>query len=139
MNAVSFSRIIPVIIAVCLLASCTAPQPGPPLQPSGSSLRGIAPEDAINHIGQTQTVCGIVASAKYAAGRKSKPTFLNLNRPYPDQIFTVLIWGRDRPKFSEPPEEFYPGKQICVTGRIVKYRGKPQIVVEDPSQLVVSE
>ena len=42
------------------------------------------------------TVCGIVASAHYAASSKGQPTFVNLDKPYPNQIFTVLIWGSDR-------------------------------------------
>jgi len=27
------------------------------------------------------------------------------------------------------------GKQICVSGKLVDYRGKPEIVVEDPKQI----
>jgi len=81
----------------------------------------------------------MVASAKYAARTRGQPTFLDLNRPYPNRIFTVVIWGRDRLGFPEPPEVFYRGKRISVTGRIVEYRGKLQIVVKGPSQIAVNE
>jgi hypothetical protein len=93
------------------------------------------PEDAINHIGEKGTVCGTVASAHYAVRTKGQPTFLNLDRPYPNHIFTALIWGSDRSKFSEPPEQYYKNKKICVTGVIKKYKGIPEIIVSEPSQI----
>jgi len=94
----------------------------------------ISPENAANYIGQQKTVCGTVASAHYAARSKGQPTFLNLNKPYPNQIFTVLIWGPDRGKFEKPPEWLYSGKEICVKGMIRSSRGLPQIIVKDPPQ-----
>lgn len=95
----------------------------------------ISPDNAINHIGENGTVCGIVASAHYATRTKGQPTFLNLGRPYPNHIFTALIWGSDRSKFSAPPEVYYRDKKICVTGIIKQYRGIPEIIVSDPSQI----
>jgi hypothetical protein len=95
----------------------------------------ISPEEAINHIGEKGTVCGVVASATYSARTKGQPTFLNLNRPYPNHIFTALIWGSDRSKFSVPPEQNYRNKKICVTGTIKQFRGVPEIIVNDPAQI----
>lgn len=95
----------------------------------------LSPEEAQGHIGENQTVCGMVASTNFAASSKGQPTFLNLNRPYPNHIFTVVIWGQNRPRFKNPPEEFFDGKRICVTGEITTYRGKPQIEVQAPSQI----
>jgi hypothetical protein len=97
----------------------------------------IAAKDAQKYLGKTETVCGQVASATHAVRIKGQPTFLNLDEPYPNQIFTVVIWGSDRVKFQESPEKFYRGKTICITGKITSYRGKPQIVVKDPKQIVV--
>lgn len=94
--------------------------------------------DAGRHIGEVARVCGRVASAAHFASVTGKPTFLNLDRPYPDQLFTVVIWGGNRTRFGTPPEQLFDGKSICVTGRIDTYRGKPQIVVEDPAQIVVT-
>jgi DNA/RNA endonuclease YhcR with UshA esterase domain len=95
----------------------------------------ISPEHAINHIGENVTVCGMVASTHYATRTKGQPTFLNLNRPYPGHIFTVLIWGSDRSNFPGPPEVYYNHKKICVTGTIKAYRGIPEIIVKDPAQI----
>lgn len=76
----------------------------------------ISLEDAAKYIGQQKTVCGTVASAHFAAKTKGQPTFINLDKPYPNQVFTVLIWGSDRSKFEKLPETLYSGKDICVTG-----------------------
>jgi len=89
----------------------------------------ITSEDAAKFIGQQKTVCGMVASAHFAAKSKGQPTFINLDKPYPNQVFTVLIWGPDRSKFEKPPETLYSGKEICVTGIVQSYQGRPEIVV----------
>jgi len=92
-----------------------------------------APE-AKDHVGDRATVCGEVASTRYARSSHGSPTFLNIDKPYPNQIFTVLIWGTDRPKFGAP-EQAYSGKRICVTGNITVYRGVPEVVAYEPSQI----
>ena len=95
------------------------------------------PEQAKAHLCELATVCGTVASAKYASSSRGQPTFLNLDRPYPQQIFTIVIWGTDRPQFGTPETE-YLGKRLCVTGQIESYRGTLEIVVKEKSQLTVS-
>ena len=91
-------------------------------------------DEASKHADENGTVCGLVASAHFANRTKGQPTFLNLGKPYPDQVFTAVIWGSDRSKFGSP-ETSLNGKQICVTGRIQLYRSKPEIVVHDTNQL----
>lgn len=95
----------------------------------------IAPENALKYVGSVRTVCGIVASARYAESSRGSPTFLNLGRAYPNQVFTAVIWGENRSKFSPPPEEAYANKRICVSGKISNYRGVAEIVVSNPSQI----
>lgn len=94
----------------------------------------ITPEQAANHIGEHKTVCGVVASARYARGSRGQPTFLNLGRPFPDHVFTAVIWAGIREKFSYAPEALR-GEEICVEGRIGQYRGAAQITVSRPSQI----
>jgi DNA/RNA endonuclease YhcR with UshA esterase domain len=91
-------------------------------------------EDAAHHIGETATVCGVVASGKYDADLRSQPTFLDFGKPYPDQVFTVVIFGSDRAKFASP-ETTLRGKRICVTGKIQDRSGLPEIILNDPKQL----
>jgi DNA/RNA endonuclease YhcR with UshA esterase domain len=94
----------------------------------------VSPEDAVRHVGENATVCGVVASAKFAPGSRAQPTFLDLDKPYPNAPFTAVIFGSDRLKFGTP-ETSLRGKRICVTGQIHDYRGKPEIILSDPSQL----
>jgi hypothetical protein len=102
----------------------------------GLAQTSISAAEAKNHVGERATVCGEVASVHYAARSRGNPTFINLDKPYPNQIFTVLIWGSDRPKFGDP-EEAYRSKHICVTGKISDYKGVPEIVAYEPSQIKV--
>jgi len=95
-------------------------------------------DEAKNHIGETATVCGIVASTHYAAQTKGSPTFVNLDKPYPNQPFTILIWGEDLPKFSPKPST-WDGKRVCATGQITSYQGRPEIVAKAPVQVTVEE
>lgn len=92
--------------------------------------------EAKEHYGEAATVCGDVVSASYAGSSNGQPTFLNLDRPFPNQVFTVVIWGEDRSKFGAP-EELYKGKRICATGRITAYGGLPEIVATEPKQIAV--
>ncbi len=91
-------------------------------------------EDAAHHVGETATVCGVVASGKYDADLRSQPTFLDFGKPYPDQVFTVVIFGSDRSKFASP-ETTLRGKRVCVTGKIQDRSGLPEIILNDPKQL----
>jgi hypothetical protein len=103
------------------------------LAPIVAAAATLKPEEAAKHIGETGTVCGIVASAHFAARTKAQPTFLNLGQPYPNPIFTAVIFGDDRTKFGEP--ERLEGKRVCVNGMIRMYRGAPEIILHEPAQL----
>lgn len=94
--------------------------------------------EAKNHIGEKATVCGNVVSTHYAARTKGSPTFLNLDEPYPKQIFTILIWGSDRSKFGDPKAK-YSNKKVCVTGLIKDYKGVPEVIAEQPSQIEIQK
>jgi DNA/RNA endonuclease YhcR with UshA esterase domain len=90
--------------------------------------------EAKDHIGETATVCGNVVSTRYSPSTKGQPTFLNLDKAYPNQVFTVVIWGSNRTKFGTP-EVDYKGKRICVTGKIAEYRNLPEVTADGPAQI----
>ena len=116
----------------------TRPLPASPLAPS-AVLSNIPTSEAKGHIGKTNTVCGLVTGGRFLESAKGKPTFLNFERPFPDHTFTVVIFELDRAKFKSPPESLFDGKTVCVTGPIIDYKGKPEIVVRDPSHMVIQE
>ena len=94
----------------------------------------LSTSEAMAHLGEEATVCGKAVGGYYARGSYGQPTFINLDDPYPDQKFTIVIWGDHRDRF-DMPERSYTGRDICVSGVIESYRGIPQIVVERPSQI----
>jgi len=117
--------------ALCLNVVVSASSPVTDRKPSVSAA------GAIDHLGDLTTVCGLVVNTKFAHGSRGRPTFINLDKPYPDHVFTIVIWGTDRHKFRTAPETYLTRKRICVKGVISSYRGKAQIIVSDPSQISV--
>ncbi len=99
-----------------------------------SAQKKLTATEAREHFGETATVCGEVVSTRFATTSKGEPTFLNLDKPFPNQIFTVVIWGNNRSKFGTP-EDDYKGKRICVSGKITAYDGLPEIIAEDSQQI----
>jgi len=87
----------------------------------------LSAQEAKNHIGETATVCGSVASEHLGLNSKGQPTFINLDEPYPRQIFTIVIWGSDRSAFGKIPAK------LCVTGTISLYRKTPEIIAHSPN------
>jgi hypothetical protein len=71
-------------------------------------------------VGETATVCGKVTGVHYAANSRGKPTFINFDRPYPSQNFTVMIWDDDQAGF--PNVDGWTGHQLCARGVIKVYR-----------------
>jgi hypothetical protein len=119
----SFLNRASVIVAAALL-----------LPTSLASATSLSAEEAAGHVGEAATVCGVVASAKFAANSRSQPTFLDLGKPYPNAVFTAVIFGDDRPKFGAPEKSLH-GAHVCVTGVIRLYRGRPEMILNDRSQL----
>ena len=111
--------VLPLLFAFCTLAQTNK----------------ITAAEAKDHVGEVRTVCGKVASTHFAAKSKGQPTFLNLDEPYPEEVFTILIWGSDRAKFGAP-ETKYKDARVCVTGKITSHREKPEIIATEPKQIV---
>ena len=110
-------------IAICLLAARIA-----------CAADAIPAAQAKDHVGETASVCGVVAATRYLDSSEKKPTFLNFDKPYPNHSFTAVIFGTERARFGKP-EEDYLHKDICVTGKIELYNGKPQVVLSAPDQI----
>jgi hypothetical protein len=103
-----------------------------------SALRLLNAEDftaseAAAHVRETVTVCGKVTGTHYAAASRGKPTFINFDKPYPNQDFTVMVWDDDRAGFGDLDK--YTGRQICAHGVITEYRGKPEMILRSPDSL----
>jgi hypothetical protein len=97
----------------------------------------ITPEQAGKVDNGWTTVCGKVAQVAHISEMANDPTFIYLDKPFPHQVFEIVIWGDVRRTFSHPPEALYTGKKVCVAGVDRKFQGIPEIVVGNESQITV--
>lgn len=85
---------------------------------------------------QGNEICGIVASVYDDKHGNGHPTFIDLGHPYPDQTYTIVIWGDNLSNFNPPPQS-WQGKKICVIGSVRLYNNTPEINANSPSQIRV--
>lgn len=93
----------------------------------------VSARSAGKHLGETVTVCETVFSGKKVAA--SKATLLDVGGYNPNQPLIVVIPASVRNKFKGNPEIDYDGKDIIVTGKVIRYNGKPGILIQDPGRL----
>lgn len=94
-------------------------------------------EDVAKHIGDSVTVCGKIYGGIFIESIKKQPTFLNMGAPYPNHLLTIVIWKTERHFFKKPPETALINREVCMTGRIIEYNGKPEIVFKKPEQMTI--
>lgn len=97
---------------------------------TGTSV--ISWKDAARHCDEWITVEGTIV-ATYNSG---KACFLNFHPDY-KRYFTAVIFASAFSRFPHSPEVFYRGKKVRITGYIKDYRGKPEIIVNDPGEIEI--
>lgn len=90
----------------------------------------IRDSEAAAHVGESVTVEGTVVAVHTA---RSGTTFLNFGAAYPNQTFTAVIFKTAADRFPNP--QHWEGKRVRVTGKVRLYRGKPEIALDEPSQI----
>lgn len=103
---------------------------------SVSAQSRIPAKDAAKHLNQTVTIADRVYSTKLI--ENTNMVLLDVGGEHPNQYLTVVIKGEDRSKFNSKPEEYYKGRDVTVTGKLIDYKGKPEIVVSSPDNLKVT-
>lgn len=87
-------------------------------------------------VGEEVSIVGKVVDTKFH--EKSKSTYLNLDRSFPNQTFTVTIWGDAFTNFSYTPHKDLKGKTIVVTGQVKLDKNKvPTINVTSEKQIKI--
>src|SRR5437016_12704618 len=86
--------------------------------------------EAAKHVGDTATVTDRVDGV-HQSGKGN--IFLNMGGKYPNQAFTAFIPSASAPQFSQTQQ--YEGRTVSVSGKITLYKGKPEIIVNSPSQV----
>ncbi len=96
-------------------------------------------EEAAKHIGDSVKICTKIYGAKYFENGKNAPTLLNAGAKFPDAPLTLVIFGDKRNAFKNKPEVYYVDKEVCITGRIILFKDKPEIILTNEDQIVVKE
>lgn len=86
--------------------------------------------DAPKHIGETASVRGTLVTAYTSA---SGTIFLDFCKSYKTCPFSGVIFADDAKAFGDLSR--YNGAVVTLTGKIVSYQGRAEIVLSDPSQL----
>jgi DNA/RNA endonuclease YhcR with UshA esterase domain len=93
----------------------------------------ITAKEASKHLNEKVMVCDQIFGGKYLD--HSDITLIDVGGSHPNELLTLIIKGADRKKFKTAPEDTFKGKKVCITGQIIDYKGKPEIVITDPEQI----
>jgi DNA/RNA endonuclease YhcR with UshA esterase domain len=101
--------------------------------PTGNTLPAkIGTEEAKNFLGREMIVTGTVAQVSI----RPKIVFLNMDKPYPDSPFTLVIFPAATNQFSNLKS--LKGASVEVTGTITNYHDRAEMVLEKAGQLKVT-
>ena len=85
-------------------------------------------EEVKNYTGKNVTVSGKAFSSRDIGSM----VLVNLGAAYPNQMLTLALKG-DAKALGMGME----GKEVTITGQVIDYRGKPEIIVTDPVMLTI--
>ena len=90
----------------------------------------------MTNLGNHVTICDSIVDT-YISKRSNKVTYLDFGYSYPNAKLTAVIFEKDVIKFDENPAIFYKDKKVCIEGKLKDYKGKPEIIVNDPKQISI--
>ncbi len=97
----------------------------------------LTPEDASKRVGDSIKVCGKIFGGRFFETSVGCPTLLNMGAAFPASPLTIMIPGDVRMKMGYAPEQQLKDKNICVRGRVILFKDKPEIIVYSIAQLEV--
>jgi hypothetical protein len=100
--------------------------------------QNLTPEEAAKHVGDSVKVCGKIFGGRFFETSNGAPTLLNMGAAYPASPITIVLYSDVRTKMGNAPEIELKDKNVCVSGKVTLHKEKPQIVIYNPSQLVVN-
>jgi endonuclease G, mitochondrial len=93
---------------------------------------------AKRHMGSSKkiTVTGTVVGARET---RNGHLFFNLDKNYPNQIFTLAIWKQNIVNFSYDPLIEWKDKKITIKGKIADFDGIPTMIIEKENAIEVHQ
>lgn len=125
MKSILFFLLIVVVI------NLRAQERNSPSAADGKMIQKIGTLEATNYLDREMIVTGRVAQVSV----RPSVTFLNLDRPFPDSPFTVVIF-HSHSQFNGDAN-LLDGKAIEIRGQIKNFKDKPEIALDSTNQLVV--
>ncbi|MDX2197020.1 MAG: DNA/RNA non-specific endonuclease [Cytophagales bacterium] len=86
--------------------------------------------------GEDVKVCGTVVSTKLSSKGN---IFLNLDKKFPNQIFTVTIFKDYTSNFSYQPDKELFKKKVIVKGKISNFKGTPSMNIQNEDDIKILE
>ncbi|WP_419699077.1 S1/P1 nuclease [Mucilaginibacter sp. NFX135] len=83
-------------------------------------------EDVKNYIGKTVSVRGKVYGSKDIGSM----VLVNIGAAYPNQLLTIALKGKAKESGNQLDD-----KTIIAEGEVVEYKGKPEMIITDPSKI----
>lgn len=83
-------------------------------------------------IGKESKVCGTVVSTKIS---RAGHLWINLDKKFPNQIFSSFIRKDDLTNFSYDAEKYLLNKKVCIEGKVENMNGTPTINVDNSRQI----
>jgi micrococcal nuclease len=106
---------------------------------AASAQKEISIDSLSQHVGDSVMVCTKIYGGIFLDRNKDSITLLNAGGGYPNAPLTILIKVSARQQFKNPPEVFYKDKEVCITGKIILFKEKPEIIVYDEKQVVLKQ
>jgi len=116
-----FVSVLVFVLVLGLGVPLTIAQTQPVPQPT------LTTAEAAQHVGENRTVCGEIVNTHVAEASHGTPTFIDIDQAWPNQIFDLVIWGDKKSDIGDFPKS---GK-ICASGKIILYKGHPEIYLQD--------
>ncbi|MFA0692120.1 hypothetical protein [Vibrio splendidus] len=87
------------------------------------------------HVGENVVACGVVKQVT----RFKRGFYLNMDKKFPHQSLTLVIWEDDVAMLQETHDSFskLENKEVCGKGKITEYRGQSQISLYNAFSLKV--
>lgn len=127
----SFPRLALAVLLLSLVVACRGPAPS---LDECLVINALATDELLSRQGEIEIVEGTVTGGYYAESLEGQPTFFDFHDPG-EGYFKAIIWGDNRDKFPPNPETYYLDKKVRVKGLIETYKGMPEIVLREPSQI----
>lgn len=88
----------------------------------------IEAKDAANNTGKVVTL----TSKAYSHSDKGSFMLVNLGADYPNALLTVVLRGS-----AKALGENIDGKMVTLTGKVIDYKGRPEIEVREPAGITL--